>query len=238
MLLNRTKSTNFNYIVNVYLDDIDPDQTFDSINSSVISNLKYICEAFFFLIEYLEEDKVENNLVQSQKEQTLTVKKQVRESVEQLIGDLAKEQRKKIQQLLPSITNNVKNQLMKHKPLSTSQLRKNKLFRIQSQVAFALNDLNYNFRPFCFFKLIEIVVILYKYVSNIENYIDENPLFLNHNQNINVSSSMKEKFNKIALNQDENSSKSQPPKVKKQQLVDNISRFVVTNLKENNFKMI
>ena len=75
-------------------------------------------------------------------------------------------------------------------------------------------------------------------MANIENYIDENPLFLNHNQNVNVSSSMKEKFNKIALNQDENSSKSHSPKVKKQQLVDNISRFVVTNLKENNFKMI
>jgi len=237
-MLNSAKYTNFNDIVNVYIDDIDPDQTFDSINTSVISNLKYICEAFFFLIEYLEEDKVENNLLQTQKEQTLTVKKQVRESVEQLIGDLPQQERNRIQQLLPSITNNVKNQLIKHKPLSISQLRKNKLFRIQSEVAFALNDLNYNFQPYCFFKLIEIVVILYKYVSNIENYIDENPLFLNHNQNVNVSSSMKEKFNKIALNQDENSSKSQSPKVKKQQLVDNISRFVVTNLKENNFKMI
>jgi len=238
MLLNRTKSTNFNHILNVYLNDIDPDQTFDSINSSVISNMKYICEAFFFLIDYLEEDKAENNILQSQKEQTLTVKKQVRDSVEQLIGDLAKEQRKKIQQLLPTITNNVKNQLIKHKPLSTSQLRKNKLFRIQSQVALALNDLNFNFQPFCFFKLIEIVVIIYKYVADIENYIDDNPLFLNHNQNVNVSSSMKEKFNKIALNQHQKSSKSQSPQVKRQQLVDNISRFVVTNLKENNFKMI
>ena len=127
--------------------------------------------------------------------------------------------------------------MMEHKPLSLPQLRKNKLFRIQTQIAVTLNDLNYNFEPFCLFKLIEIVVILYKFISNVENYIDDNPLFLNHDQNVQVSSSMKEKFNKIALNQNQKSSQT-TPKVKRQQLVDNISRFVVTNLKENNFKMI
>ena len=96
MLLNSSKSTNFNHIVNVYIDDIDPNQSFDFINSSIISNLKYICEAFFFLVEYLEEDKSENSIVQqSEKQQTFTVRKQVRESVDQLIGDLSEEEKKK-----------------------------------------------------------------------------------------------------------------------------------------------
>ena len=77
-------------------------------------------------------------------------------------------------------------------------------------------------------------------MSNIENYIDDNSLFLNHDQNVQVSSSMKEKFNKIALNDNQRPSQTQmqTPKQKKQQLVDNISRFVVTNLKQNNFKMV
>ena len=234
MWLNNLKSRNFNSIVNAYIDDIDNTQSFDNINSIVISNLKYICEAFLFLVEYLDEDKPENVVLQSQKQQTLTVRKQVRGSVEQLIQDLPQEERKTIQQLLPIITNNVKTQLIKQKPLTSSQLRKNKLFRIQNQVAITVNDLTHNYQPFCFFKLIEIVVILYKFVSNIENYIDDNTLFLNHDQNVNVSSSMKEKFNKIALNQGTTKS----PKQNRQQLVDNISRFVVTNLKQHNFKMV
>ena len=240
MWLNDLKSKNFDFIVDAYIDNIDPNQSFDVINSLVISNLKYISEAFLFLLEYLDDDKQENVVLQSQRQQTFTVRKQIRESVDQLIQDLPQQERNRIQQLIPSITNNVKNQLIKHKPLTPSQLRKNKLFRIQTQLAISVNDLNYDYEPFCLFKLIEIVVILYKFLANIENYIDDNSLFLNHDQNVQVSSSMKEKFNKIALNDNQRPSQThiQTPKQKRQQLVDNISRFVVTNLKQNNFKMV
>ena len=233
--LNDAKVKKFQKIVNIYK-QIDYNDDFDNVNASVIANLKYICEAFFFLVEYLgENDETEHSVKPSEKQQTLTVRKQVKHNLQQLTEDLPQSERKHIQQLIPTIAATVKRDLSKQKPSTPTDLRKRKLSRIQNEIAITVNDLKYKYDAFCLFKLIDIVVILYKYICNIENYINESQLFLNHDQLINVSASMKNKFNKIALPQQTSSrqeTNKQSSTQKRQELVDNISRFLVTNLKQ------
>ena len=218
--LNASKLYNFNILIDSYIKNVNEsnlnESEFDYLTNLIVSNLKYICESIFLLTECVES--FDNMSLQSTKvQQSKSVKKQVIQNVNQLIKDLSQEE-KNIQQLLPNIIDNVQTQIAKKAPKSvssSSNLRKNTIFKIQNELANNINQSTYQHQALCLLKFIEIIDILYKFLQNIENYVDREPVFLNHDQDIKVSSKMKQLFNNIALNQQNKIIKKATNKIKK-----------------------
>mgnify|MGYP007000441132 CR=1 len=71
------------------------------------------------------------------------------QTVNQLIKVLPQEEKNNIQQLLPNIIDNVQSQIVNRKPSSLSTLRKNKIFKIQNDLATNLNSTQYQNECFC-----------------------------------------------------------------------------------------
>jgi hypothetical protein len=246
-LLNSQKLENFKKIIRLYKDNIDEkEKNFDIVFTSTVSNILFVLQSFLLLVEYnIENSELEDNSVRDQKQTQENINKKlqttlkqktlqnVKTDIESNLEGVSDIDKKVVLRYLPSIISNVKNTIMndymnqEKKYQSTSHMKtllSRKLVKIQTEVKQKVNNINYNFYFYVYITLIDVVVIFFKYLSNIDNFKVEGQNFLNKNQKVKVSSQMKKKFNNIAL-QDKQSQVN---------LMNDISRLVVTGLKQKN----
>ena len=246
-LLNSQKLENFKKIIRLYKDNIDEkEKNFDIVFTSTVSNILFVLQSFLLLVEYnIENSELEDNSVRDQKQTQENINKKlqttlkqktlqnVKTDIESYLEGVSDNDKKVVLRYLPSIISNVKNTIMndymnqEKKYQSTSHMKtllSRKLVKIQTEVKQKVNNINYNFYFYVYITLIDVVVIFFKYLSNIDNFKVEGQNFLNKNQKVKVSSEMKKKFNNIAL-QDKQSQVN---------LMNDISRLVVTGLKQKN----
>lgn len=242
--LNAQKLIKFNKYIEVYKNlGKEMDNNFDQVFTATISNLLFILKSFLLLVEYnTEEKKIEEISIidQQRMEQHVNKKlkstllqKQSLQTINDITKDLPQESKTVIDKYVPTIMSNVKNSILndyinKQKSMMSTSTVKNKmkqrLVAIQNDIGQKLNDINYNYDYYMYIKLIEVVVLFYTYLKDIDNYKQDDSTFLNKDEKIQVSNQMKEKFNEIAFQS----------KQKQKKLMNDISRFVVTGLKEKN----